>query len=278
LNEKTRKKKIEKLVINLIVWSATAWFMFPILWQVLSSIKPPIEVTASPPAWIFTPSSESWYNFFVTKRGASHLLNSIIVTGSTTIISIALGSLAAYGLSRFKFKGRDSLSMDFLSFRMFPPIVVAIPLFILFQSVGLKNTYLGLVLAHTTFNLPYAVWLLRGFFMELSPEIEGASLVDGCSRLSFFWRILLPLSTPGIVTATIFCYILSWNEFMFASLLSSQQTSTLPVFSASLLEHYQMDWGLFSVACVVTAVPAIILMLFLEKYVIRGLTYGAIKG
>jgi multiple sugar transport system permease protein len=272
------RRELESIVINLMALVAIIFFIFPILWQLLSSLKPAAEVTANPPIWFFTPTLENWYNLIFEKEGFHYLLNSIIVASGTTGLSIALGSLAALGLSRFKFKGRDSLALDILSFKMFPPIVLAIPLFIIFQAWGLKNSYIGLILAHTTFNLPFTIWLLRGFFMGIPNELEEASLVDGCTRFGFFWRILLPLSGPGVMVSAVFCFMLSWNEFMLASVVSSQETRTLPVFSAGLLEHYVADWGLFAAACILTVAPMLVIAIVSQKYLIKGLTYGAIKG
>ncbi len=274
----TNKKAMESAAINIITILVIIFFLFPLVWQLISSFKPPIEVTANPPVWFFTPSLESWHNLLIEKGGHNFLFNSMFVAFGTTALSLFFGSLAAFGLARFKFKGRDSLALDFLSFRMFPPIVLAIPLFLIFQAWGLKNTFFGLILAHTIFNLPFTIWLLRGFFMELPSEIEEASLVDGCTRLGFFWRILLPLSTAGLIASGIFCLILSWNEFMLAAILSSESNRTLPVFSAALLEHYQADWGAFAAACILTALPMLGVAFIAQRYIIRGLTYGAVKG
>jgi len=275
--EKSRKR-IETFIVNLIALAVTAWFVFPLVWQLLSSIKPAPEVTANPPLFIFQPTLQNWETLLIEKGGISYLINSIIVAAGSAGLSLVLGSVAAYGLARFTFRGRDSLALDFLSFRMFPPIVIVIPLFLIFQQLVIKNTYFGLILAHATFNLPFTIWLLRGFFMEFPVEIEDASLVDGCTRMGFFWRILLPLSGPGLATSAVFSLILSWNEFMFASVMSSQETRTLPVFSASLLEHYVADWSQFAAACTLSVIPVLVVMLFAQKYMIKGLTYGAIHG
>jgi len=272
------RKGIESFLLNLAALAVTAWFIFPLVWQLMSSIKPAAEVTANPPVLFFEPTPQNWGTLLFEKAGMSYLINSIIVAAGSAALSLALGSLAAYGLARFAFRGRDSLALDFLSFRMFPAIVIVIPLFLIFQTLAIKNTYFGLILAHTTFNLPFTIWLLRGFFLEFPLEIEHASLVDGCTRLSFFWRILLPLSGPGLATSAVFSLILSWNEFMFASVMSSQETRTFPVFSASLLEHYVADWSQFAAACTASVIPVLVVMLFAQKYMIKGLTYGAIHG
>jgi multiple sugar transport system permease protein len=273
-----RKQGITAFVVNFLALMVTLWFVFPLIWQLLSSIKPPIEVTASPPLILFQPSIESWRNLLFEKGGLYYLFNSLVVAIGSTALSLALGAPTAYALARFSFRGRDSLALDFLSFRMFPPIVVVIPLFLVFQTLALKNTYLGLILGHASFNIPFTIWLLRGFFMEVPTEIEHASLVDGCTRLGFFWRMLLPMSAPGFATSMVFSFILSWNEFMFASVMSSQETRTFPVFSASLLEHYVADWGQFAAACTISIIPVFLLVLFAQRYMIKGLTYGAITG
>jgi multiple sugar transport system permease protein len=271
-------KRMETFIVNLIALAVTGWFIFPLVWQLLSSFKPAQEVTANPPVLVFVPTLQNWETLLIQKAGTSYLVNSVIVAAGSTGVSLVLGAFAAYGLARFTFRGRDSLALDFLSFRMFPPIVIVIPLFVIFEQLAIKNTYFGLILADTTFNLPFTIWLLRGFFMEFPVEIERASLVDGCTRLGFFWRILLPLSGPGLATSAVFSLILSWNEFMFASVISSQETRTFPVFSASLLEHYVADWSQFAVACTLSVIPVLVVMLLAQKYMIKGLTYGAITG
>jgi len=192
-------------------------------------------------------------------------------------VTLIVAALAAYALTNREFKGRKSLAIDILSLRMLPPAAVIIPIFLAIKSYHLYNTYLGMILIYTTFNLPFSCWLMIGFFRGIPGEIGEAARVDGCSWASVFWRIVMPLSLPGLVTVFIFCVLFSWSEFLFALILTGEETQTLPVAAAGVLSHYFTRWGGLSAITVFVAFVPIILTLAVQRNLVRGISLGAIK-
>ena len=195
----------------------------------------------------------------------------------TTVASVLIGSLAAYSLSRFK-TGGDNFSFWILSTRMFPPVAAALPLFLIFKQIKLLDTHLALIIANTVFTLPFVVWLLKGFFDELPLELEEAALIDGCSHWGAFTRVALPLVTPGLVATALFSFIFAWNEFMFALLLTRRNVRTLTIIVPSLVGGHEILWGEIAAIGMVAIIPGILLALLLQRYLVRGLTMGAVKG
>lgn len=206
--------------------------------------------------------------------------NSLIVAVSSTILVLIIGSLAGYGFARFK-PGGNFLPFWVLSMRMLPPIAFVIPIFLIFKPFQLINTFQGLAIAYTAFNLPYAVWMMKGFFEEIPIELEESALVDGCTRITVFLRIALPLAAAGIIATGIFCFILSWNEFMLALvLMRTKETFTIPV--GEYVFYYGptsgMKWGAASATAILALIPIFVMSVVIQKYLVRGLTFGAIKG
>lgn len=254
--------------------------LFPIYWTLKTAFQSSIDVFHIPPLWL--PSNYGVANLmdFIKKGGFGTIKNSLIVATVSTLIVSLVGSMAGYSLSRFKIGG-NFLPFWILSQRMLPPIVFIIPIFLIFKNLHLVNTYAGLILAYTAFNLPYAVWMMRGFFDELPLEIEEAAMIDGCSRLGRFWRIAFPLATPGVVATFVFCFILAWNEFLFALILMrSRSMFTLPVTEYSFYfgGGSGFMFGPASMQAMIAIVPVIILSIYIQKYLVRGLTFGAVKG
>jgi multiple sugar transport system permease protein len=210
---------------------------------------------------------------------ATYFLNSVILATASTITALALGVPAAYALARFDWRGRDALSNWILSTRMLPPIVTIVPLFLMLRSLGLINSLAGLALVYTGFNLPFVVWMMRGFFQEIPKEIEEAALLDGETRVGALWRIVLPLVRPGLAATAVFCLIVAWNEFLFALILTQTQAAmTLPVGIASRVTQYEIKWGAMSAAGVVAMLPVLVFAAAVQKYLVRGLSLGAVKG
>jgi len=260
----------------LIVIAITLMFLWPVLWLLMTSLKPRIEAFEIPPKLWFHPTLEN-YRFVLSDRPfVSYIRNSVIVTIISTTATLIVGAVAAYALARFKFKGNERISFWVLSTRMLPPVAVILPIYLILSRLGLINTYAGLVLVYTAFNIPYAVWLLRGFFAEVSVSIEEAALMDGCSRLAVFTKILLPLTAPGLAAALVFCFILSWNEFMFALVLTGMQTKTLPVLAAGFMTDRGIRWGEISVVGMFVLVPAIAAAVILQRNLARAFTFGAV--
>lgn len=205
--------------------------------------------------------------------------NSVLVVGSATLIALVLGTPAAYAFSRLRFRGDEQLANWILSLRFMPPIAVAIPLFLMMKAVGLQDSYPGLVLPYVSFTLPLVVWIMIGFFDEIPREIDDAALVDGCSRFGVLWRIMLPMVRPGLVTAALFGAIFIWNEFLVALyVVDSHKYQTIALSAATLVSAQRpIDWNIAAAIGVVTVVPILIFSLLVQRYIVRGLTSGAVK-
>lgn len=253
-----------------------AFFLFPLVWEGLTSIKPPPLVKSPVPKLFFTPSLENW-EYLIERNFWHSFKNSFIISFSSSLVTLLVAALAAYALTFAQFKGRRGLALDILSLRMLPPAAVIIPIFLVMKSYHLYNTYLGMILIYTTFNLPFSCWLMIGYFKGIPVEIGEAARVDGCSWASVFWKIALPLSLPGLVTVFIFCVLFSWSEFLFALILTGEETQTLPVAAAGVLTHYFTRWGGLAVIAVFVAFVPIVLTLSVQRNLVRGISLGAIK-
>ena len=254
----------------------------PVYWMLTISLKTEVDQFASPPPWFsFTPTLEHYYDAFVARGFGQYLLTSAIVAVTSTACALVIGTLAAYALARFQLPWslNRRLSLWILSTRMFPAIVTAVPLFLMMRDVRLLNTRASLIIVYTGFNLPFVVWMMRGFFAELPRDLEEAALVDGDSRLGALVRVVLPLVAPGLAATAVFCLIVSWNEFLFALVLTQTDVAmTLPVGIAGRVTQYEIKWGVMSAAASVAIVPILVFALALQKYLVRGLSMGAVKG
>jgi len=260
-----------------IVAVVLIFFGFPILWTVLTAIKPVDIIPKIPPVWIFEPTLDHFRTLFLEKEVLRSFTNSLVVATSSTLLALLVGVPAAYAFARFEFRGKESLAFYFLSSRMTPPIAMIVPFFLISRDLGLLDTRLVLILAYTAFNFAFVVWLLRGFFAEIPNEIDEAALVDGCSRFGAFLRVVLPLAVPGIASAGIICFIFSWNEFLFALVLTSMNAKTLPVAAAGFVTDRLVLWGNLCAMAVVIFVPVMIFAVLTRKQLIRGMTLGAVK-
>jgi len=254
----------------------------PVYWMLTISFKTEVDHFAVPPRWLFfTPTLEHYADAFVTRSFGQYLLTSAIVAVVSTLCALVLGTLAAYALARFRlpYHMDRRLSLWILSTRMFPAIVTAVPLFLMMRDLRLLNTRASLVIVYTAFNLPFVVWMMRGFFAELPRDLEEAALVDGDSQLGALVRVVLPLVAPGLAATAVFCLIVSWNEFLFALVLTQTDAAmTLPVGIAGRVTQYEIKWGVMSAAGVVAMVPILVFALAVQKYLVRGLSLGAVKG
>ncbi len=254
------------------------WVLIPIYMVFQNSIKPPVDIFSDPPKWIFKPTLEHYETVFGRQNLGKFMVNSIIVATSTMVLSVTLGSLAAYALARLPMWRKELWAILIMFSRMVPAVVLVVPLFVIMQRLRLINTYWSLIIAHTTFNLPFVVWMMRSFFEDIPSELEDAAQVDGCTRIGTFLRIALPLSAPGLAATSVLTLLLSWNEFLFALVLSGRNTRTMPIGVSSFIGTVSIDWGGSSAAAVVAMVPIFLLGLMVQRYLIRGLTMGAVKG
>ncbi|MFO1068421.1 MAG: carbohydrate ABC transporter permease [Geminicoccaceae bacterium] len=284
--------------------------LVPIVWIVLTSIKSPNDAIAYPPKVLFAPSlegyvnvftqrsrqtpeymaslppPETWYDRLVRSRNmviagpsrfAERYLNSVIIGFGSTFLAVFLGTLAAYGFSRFRVPLKDDLLFFILSTRMMPPIAVAIPIYLMFRTLGLNDTHLGMILLYTAVNVSLAVWLLKGFIDEIPREYEEAALVDGYTRFQAFVKVVLPQAITGIAATAIFCLIFAWNEYAFALLLTSGRAQTAPPFIPTIIGEGGLDWPAVAAGTTLFLLPILVFTVLLRGYLLRGITFGAVR-
>lgn len=267
------KKKPRFLYIVIIL--ITVLFAFPLVWVLMSSFKTQIDIIASPPTFFFKPTLDNYISVFVENEFGRYLFNSTLIAVLSTFLSLVLGLPAAYSISRYKQK---SVSIFILMARLVPGISFLIPWFILFSRLKMTDTFPTLIASHMMVGLPLVVLTMANFIDDLPYQLEEAARVDGCTIQEGFVRIILPLSTPGIVTCSTLTFIFSWNNFMFSLALSADKTKTLPLAIYNFVSYAQISWGRVMAAAVVIITPAIIITMLFQKYVVKGLTMGAIKG
>jgi multiple sugar transport system permease protein len=255
-----------------------AWVAIPIYAVFSNSLKPSLIIFSSPPKWLFHPTLEHYRSVFGRLHFDRYLQNSLIVAAGSTSLALLLGTPAAYAFARLKMRGGNFIAFLILFSRMVPAVVLVVPMFLIFSHLHLINTYRALILAHTTFELPLVIWLMRSFFEDIPADLEEAARVDGASKLGAFLRVALPLSAPGLTATAILCLLFSWNEFLFALILSGPSTRTMPVGVSSFIGTVSIDWGGSSAAAVLAMLPIFVLGLAVQRFLVRGLTMGAVKG
>jgi multiple sugar transport system permease protein len=250
----------------------------PYIWMVMTSFKTRFDALADTPVWLFEPVLKHYPEVFINKEYLPLLWNSVVVAVSTTVLSLLIGVPAAYVFARHEFRGKEDLFFFFLTTRMAPPISIVVPMFLLFNYVGLADSRTALILAHSTFNLSLVVWMMRGFFADIPREIDEAAMMDGHSRAGMFVRVLVPLAAPGMAATAVLCFILSWNEFLYALILVAFESRTLIVGIPGLATPHGTLWGQMAAVGVVGTVPIIIFAALVQRHLVRGLTFGAVKG
>lgn len=274
-------RMMQNVITYLILGLAVLVALFPLYWMVVSSFKTQVELFSVPPTLLpLRPTWEGYVDLFVNRKFGQSLLNSLIVVGTSLIVSMVTGSLAAYSLSRFRlpWKLNGILGFWILSTRMLPPIVTIVPLFLILQALHLVNTYAGLSLVYVVFNLPFVVWMMRSFFQEIPTDLEEAGMVDGASRLGALWHVVLPLVRPGLAATAIFVIIDTYNEFLFALILTSTpEVMTMPVAAAALVGRIHVQWGAMTAGGTVAMLPILLFAFLMQRHLVRGLTLGAVK-
>lgn len=266
-----------KLWLGAFLAVATVMFLFPIFWVMLTSLKAPAQVLQMPPAWLFAPQLENYSIVFTTRPFLQALINSTIVTVCSTVLSLITGAAAAYSLARFRLPGSRWVTFSVFLAKMFPPVVLVVPFFVMFRSIGGTDSLLTLIVTYTSFNLPFVIWLLWGFFKELPAGLEEAAAVDGCTRFGAMIRIMLPLARPGLAVAAIFAAMNSWNEFLIAMSLTSGNAGTLPVLASTFVTQEAILWGPITAAATMLMLPIFAFTLAVQKHLVAGLTQGAVK-
>jgi multiple sugar transport system permease protein len=270
----------------LIAWSLIV--IVPLYWTVVTAFKTRADVFAGPkyiPGLDYVPTLEHWERFFVQdwRYFSQQYTNSVVIGLTSSVLSVAIGALAAYALTRFKYvlggklRNRE-IAFWFVSQRILPPVAIVIPLYVLFQQVKLFDTQIGLIIAYAAFNLPLVVWLMQDYFAGIPAELEESALIDGCSRFQAFVRIVLPLVTPGLVATFLFVLVFAWNEYIIALFLTQSNAQTMPILIAAQNAQRGPEWSAISVLTIVTIAPVCVIAVFLERYISRGLLVGAVKG
>lgn len=308
-----RKRRIGRWVLIIVLIVITFIYLIPFLYIISTAFKPWTEIKVYPPTLISKPSIGSfiriftsrtvyppgqppteeeiaqmnWYERIVYKETNEEVirlgdfprryLNSIIISSISTLITVILGTITAYGFSRFNVRGKDDLLFFILSTRMLPPVVVVIPVFLMFRFLGLTDTHIGLILLYIAFNVSFAVWVLKGFIDEIPIEYEEAAMVDGYTRFQVFRKIVIPQATTGIAATAVFCFIFSWNEYAFAFLLSRKVAQTIPAWLPYQMGVLGYDWGAAAAGTFIFLLPAMVFTIILRKHLVRGITFGAIR-
>ena len=253
------------------------WCLFPVYWLVATSAKSEIDVLARPPTFVFVPTFKNYLQVLTDPAVLGFLKNSLIVGLGTTFFGLLIGVPAAYVLARFRFRHSRDLAFWILSTRFTPPMAMSIPFFVIFYRTGLLGTHAGLIIAHLGVNLSMIIWLMRSFFRDLPREFEDAAAVDGASQLQTFFLVMLPVAKPGVAAVAILTFLFSWNEFLFSLVLGSSSVTTIPVGLYKFIGYQQIDWGKLSAGAVIMTVPVVAFILLVQRHLIRGLTFGAVK-
>jgi multiple sugar transport system permease protein len=329
MNNSYSKSKWARYLKEGAFWTAMitffVFFMFPLFWMIVTSLKPRSDVELLPPTflpWVqFEPTLDNYVDVFLKDRAGAGLAdadvtserevsefpntlrNSVIITGISTVAAVLLGTLSAYAFSRFEVKGEDDMLFFILSTKMLPPIVVLIPIFLMFSQPGqlvndlmqttgipafmtwgesitdftLRDSYLGIILLYITFGLPFVVWMMKGFFDEIPKEYEEAAMLDGYSRLEAIWKIVLPEAFPAMLATSVFVIISAWNEFIFVLLLNRNQGTTVPPFLYSIIGYGQVEWGRMAATSVLFLIPLAIFTFLARNHLLRGVTFGAVR-
>jgi multiple sugar transport system permease protein len=259
--------------------------LLPGLWVVLNSLRPTVEIMAKPAIWIPQDLSLDAYFAMFGKVGQGgipvwhYFRNSLVISVTSTIVAIAIGMSGGYAFARYRFKGKSGLFLGFMLTRTVPGIALSLPLFIVYARLGIIDTHFGLILAYVALNVPFTIWLIDGFFRQVPKDLAEAAQIDGCTRWQAFWQVEFPLAGPGIASAGIFAFLTAWNEFALASQLTrSVNSKTLPVGLLDYTSEFTIDWRGMCALAVVMIVPALTLTFIIQKHLVSGLTFGAVKG
>jgi multiple sugar transport system permease protein len=252
-------------------------WLFPIYWIFLTSLKTPLLINEKTPVFWFTPTLENYRHLFGEFRFARVLQNSLIITVTTTLVVIVLALFAAYALGRMDVRGGKHIALWMLSLRFMPPIAIVLPFFIAWQRTGLIDTYPGLILIYIAFNLPFAIWLLRGFLVEVPRDLDEAATLDGLGHIAILRRIILPVIAPGVAVTAIFTFMFTWNEYLMALVLTSRNATTVPVTVSKFIQAYSILWGDVGAAATIELLPVLVVVFLLQRHIMRGITLGAVK-
>jgi multiple sugar transport system permease protein len=271
-------KYLGQIFVYVLVILAVLLSIAPIVYIVVTSFKEPELTFAIPPVWNFQPTLKNYEEVLSSTNFGKYFANSIFVALVATAIALLLGTLAAYGFSRFRFRGHFWLKMSSLIPQMLPPIAIIVPLYVLFSRLNWIDTRQALVISYLTFTIPLSTWMMIGFFDDVPIELEEAAMIDGCSRFGALLRISLPLAIPGMAATAILAFLYCWNEFLYAVILTGRDARTLPVIITSFMTNKSVLWGRIAASGSLVLIPVLIFALLAQRYLVRGLARGAVKG
>lgn len=269
--------RVSTAVRTVIALVATVVFVAPVAWMVLTAFKTGNQAFSRDPVWFFTPTTANFREVLTGSGFGYALINSVQISVISSVLAVLLASGIAYPMARFPFRGQGHVAQYILSLRIVPPIVTIIPLFLLMRSLGLNGTLPAVIILHTFMNLPLAVWLLMGFYGDVPKEVEEAAQIDGLGHLGSFFRIVLPLAMPGVASTLLLSFVFSWNEFLFANVLAGAASQTATVALTQFVTPVGTQWTQIMAAGTIVAVPVWVAALAAQKYLVRGLTLGAVK-
>ncbi len=279
---KFSKKKIRESIRAIIFYAVLivllTLFLFPIAYAFLTSLKPPVLAESRIPYIIFKPTLNNYRTLFVQEDYERFFINSIVISLATVALSMLTGVPAAYSLSRCKFRGQSLVMLWVLSSRILPPVGTVIPFYLAFIKLGLIDTHIGLIIVFLTFNISLVIWIMSAFFDQIPRELDEAAIIDGCSISGAFLRVVLPLTAPGLATTAIFCFLNAWNNFFYPLVLTRRQAATVPLALTTFLGSYLVDWGAIMAGASLLILPLLIFALLVRRYIVEGLTQGALKG
>jgi len=265
------------VTVDLPVVLILVFTLSPYLWMALTSVTQKSKLFTDGPSLVGA-TLENYVRLFATVGFGANLLDSLIVAMGTVIVGLALSVPAAYAFSRFRFRGRRLLMLQFLLINMFPLVLLILPLFILMRSLGLVDTHLALIVANSTIAIPFSVWMMTSYMNGIPRSLDEAAMTDGCTRFGALYRVVLPLCTPGIIATGVYIFITAWNEYLYALTLGGRSVRPITVAIQTLIGEYQVEWGLLTAGGIVGAMPATLLFLVIQKRLIAGMTQGAVKG
>jgi multiple sugar transport system permease protein len=271
-----------RLLKNLLVYAAVILAVVlsiaPLVYLFITSFKPPGLTFAVPPVWLFTPTLQNYREVFAGGTFTKYFLNSLVVATVTMLVALILGSFAGYGFARFPFRGNTTLRLGALIPQMLPPITIIVPLYILFNSMKLIDSQAALIVSYLTFSIPLSIWMTTSFFADVPVELEESAMIDGCTRLGAFFRISVPIAAPGLAATAILVFIYCWNEFLYAVILTGRDARTLPVTITSFMTNKAILWGRIAASGSLVLLPVLVFAIIAQRYLVRGLSRGAVKG
>jgi multiple sugar transport system permease protein len=274
---RTARRRTQLALRYLAAATLTVIFLFPLYWLFMISFKTPAEIFAFPPVW--WPQSIQFANYAVLFKDGDVMViwNSLVIAGVSTVISLFIGTMAAYSLVRFR-TGGENLAIWIISQRMMPPIAIVFPVFLLYVWLGLIDTYAGLILLYTAFNLPYVIWMMRGYIAEVPIELEESALVDGCTRWQVLLRVVFPMARTGLFATAVFTFVFAWNEFLFALVLTRTEVITFPVQVTHYFGGQSNFWAKIAALSVLGTLPIFVAVASMQRFLVRGISMGAVKG